>query len=83
MRDLARIVVFIVAVVASAVCGLAAANVLENPYDDITRAWATLVAVVSAIIALSAWIGFVLLRPRCRTESYANESSEENVRQDV
>lgn len=62
MRAFGRAVTFIVAVLATAACGVLVLATLGNPHNDVTRAWTTLLALASGIVAVGAWTGFALLR---------------------
>jgi hypothetical protein len=64
MKEVLRIAVFIVAVLGSASCVVFVLATIENPFDDVTRAWTTFLAAASGVVALAAWSAFVWLRPR-------------------
>ena len=66
MKDLARTVVFVVAVLASAACAIFVMASLSNPHDDLRRGWTTLIAVAAGVTAVGSWTGFVLLKPERR-----------------
>lgn len=52
-------------------------STVGNPYNDVTRGWTTLLAGVTGVVALGAWIGFVLLRPPYRWEPEEGDDPSE------
>jgi steroid 5-alpha reductase family enzyme len=66
MRLTLSVVVFVIAVVATLGCVVFVLAMVDDPYNDIEKAWTAALALVTAIIAIAGWVGFGVLERRRR-----------------